>query len=406
LYQIPNAIYLVAVILSVATLITLMKEKLHLRAPSVNHLMAYLFCMTLSNFSVILVSSKTILLVPHFFKISMPLSFITPVSGYLYIKYSLEQKNTRFSGIWPHYILALIIAIHYFPFAVESTEFKLDMLKKVMEIPESIVSLKFGWLFSENQVILIRSFQTALYLALSYKTIHHFNSKLFNNSLVEKSQIHYRWIKFFFWTQFFYFLFLHVLYFIFKNQFDGVENYSYLEKVAFISTSVIVLLMSSYMIINPKLLLIAGQPTRLKNQKLTSSLNYQLVIKEIKEKELFKDQSMNQSRLADNLNLSSVELSTIIKLAGFENFNQFLNGIKLEVFIDKASIDQLKINSIEGIANASGFKSPSTFYRVFNEKYGVSPKKHLMSLEKIKAQKKPIISDRLAPPIDRSCSWK
>jgi AraC-like DNA-binding protein len=142
------------------------------------------------------------------------------------------------------------------------------------------------------------------------------------------------------------------------------------------------------MIINPKLLLIAGQPTRLKNQKLTSSLNYQLVIKEIKEKELFKDQSMNQSRLADNLNLSSVELSTIIKLAGFENFNQFLNGIKLEVFIDKASIDQLKINSIEGIANASGFKSPSTFYRVFNEKYGVSPKRYLMSLEKNEDTKK------------------
>ena len=208
MYQIPNAIYLVAVILSVATLITLMKEKHHLRAPSVNHLMAYLFCMTLSNFSVILVSSKTILFVPHFFKISMPLSFITPVSGYLYIKYSLEQKNTRFSRIWPHYILALIIALHYFPFAVESTEFKLDMLKKVMEIPESIVSLKFGWLFSENQVILIRSFQTALYLALSYKIIHQFNSKLFNNSLEEKSQIHYRWIRFFFWAQFFYFLFL------------------------------------------------------------------------------------------------------------------------------------------------------------------------------------------------------
>jgi AraC-like DNA-binding protein len=381
LYLIPNAIYIVAVILAVATLIALMKEKYYLRAPSINHLMVYLFCMAISNFFVILVSSQTILLVPHLFKISMPLSFVTPVSGYLYIKYSLEQKNSRFSGIWPHYILALIVTLHYFPFAFSSTEYKLDILNKVMEIPESIVSIKFGWIFSENQVILIRSFQTVIYLAFSYKIIYHFNSKLAHNNLVEKSQKHYRWIKFFFWCQFSYFVLLHFLYFIFINQFNGIENYLYLEKIAFISTSVIVLLMSSYLIINPKLLLIAGEPIRLKNQKRPLNMDYQHVIQEIREKELFMDQTINQPRLADSLNFSSGELSTIIKLAGFENFNQFLNHIRLEVFLSKASSGQLKVNSIEGIANSSGFKSPSTFYRVFNEKYGVSPKKYLDILQ-------------------------
>lgn len=381
MYLIPNAIYLVAVILAVVTLLALMKEKSHLRAPSAYHLMIYLFCLAISNLFVILVSSRYILLIPHLFKISMPLSFITPVSGYLYIKYSLEQKNTRFSGIWPHYILALIIAIHYLPFLFKSTEFKLDILNSVMNLPESIVSLEFGWLFSEKQVIVIRSVQTALYLAFSYRIILRFKSNITDNLLTGKSAIHYKWIKFFFWSQLFYFVLLHVLYIIFNNQFNGVANYYYLEKIAFILTSVIVLIMSSYLIINPKLLLIAGEPIRLKNQKSAQNLDFRHVLNEIREKELFKDKNINKPKLAEILNLSPGELSNVIKQAGFENFNQYMNQLRLDVFLSKASVDQLKINSIEGIANSCGFKSTSTFYRVFNEKYGVSPKKYLDSLE-------------------------
>lgn len=380
---ISNAIYLVSVIISLATLIALLREKRPMRAIGATYLMVYLFCLSISNVFIVIISSELILFAPHLFKVFMPLSFITPVAGFLYIKYSLEQKNHSFYGIWLHYIPALIIAIHYLPFMFKSAAFKVDYLQQIMENPELIVTLRYGWLFNEKQVLLIRSVQTLFYLAFSYQAIRRFRSKNIAGVLVEKNARHFQWIKFFFWSQLVYFTLIHVLYLIFNNQFNGVVNNFFFEKLAFISTSVIVLLISSYLIINPKLLLIAGEVIRSKPQ-IQAPLSQALsLLDEIREKQLYKDPTMNQPKLATELNINPGELNVLIKAAGFENFNKLINDIRLEIFIAEAKGDQLKINSIEGIANTCGFNSSSTFYRVFKDKYGISPKQYLSSSESI-----------------------
>lgn len=311
----------------------------------------------------------------------MPLSFITPVSGYLYIKYSLNQENENFSRVWPHYIVALIIAIHYLPFAFKSLDYNFEILNRIMENPELIVTLSYGWLFSEKQIILLRSIQTAIYLTLSYLAIKNFSSINSQNISAGKNFRYFRWIKFFFWSKLIYFILIILLYVLFQNQFNGVTNNLLFQRTAFIATSLIALIISSYLIINPKLLLITGEVIRPNSKKLYKQANSEKIIGQIRDTGLHLDGSINKPRLAIALNITTNELNGIIKAAGFRNFNQFINQIRLEYFLFQATREQLKINSIEGIAIASGFNSTSTFYRVFKEKYGISPKEYFTSLE-------------------------
>lgn len=381
LYFEQNILYLAAVILSVVTFIVLIKEKKHLASPGAVHLMIYLISLSISNILVILVSSRLILSTPILFKVFMPLSFITPVSGYLYIKYSLNQENENFSRVWPHYIVALIIAIHYLPFAFKSLDYNFEILNRIMENPELIVTLSYGWLFSEKQIILLRSIQTAIYLTLSYLAIKNFSSINSQNISAGKNFRYFRWIKFFFWSKLIYFILIILLYVLFQNQFNGVTNNLLFQRTAFIATSLIALIISSYLIINPKLLLITGEVIRPNSKKLYKQANSEKIIGQIRDTGLHLDGSINKPRLAIALNITTNELNGIIKAAGFRNFNQFINQIRLEYFLFQATREQLKINSIEGIAIASGFNSTSTFYRVFKEKYGISPKEYFTSLE-------------------------
>ena len=59
-----------------------------------------------------------------------------------------------------------------------------------------------------------------------------------------------------------------------------------------------------------------------------------------------------------------------------ENFRDFLNTIRLENMVNHISKKDYEIKSITGLAKEYGFKSESTFYRIFKNSTGYSPSEY------------------------------
>ncbi|MEP3210134.1 MAG: helix-turn-helix domain-containing protein [Maribacter sp.] len=86
---------------------------------------------------------------------------------------------------------------------------------------------------------------------------------------------------------------------------------------------------------------------------------------------------LNLSDLAKLANLTRAQLSEIINSGFNQNFNDFVNGYRVEAFKDMLQEDKHKQLSILGIAYECGFNSKATFNRVFKKLTNSSPSEFL-----------------------------
>lgn len=93
--------------------------------------------------------------------------------------------------------------------------------------------------------------------------------------------------------------------------------------------------------------------------------------KVLKEDKAYLDESLTLSQLADSLDIKPAELTDLIKVSEYENFYDLINSHRIEEV--KAQLLQSNEQVIQ-IAYQSGFKSKSTFNKIFKEKTGLTPK--------------------------------
>ena len=88
---------------------------------------------------------------------------------------------------------------------------------------------------------------------------------------------------------------------------------------------------------------------------------------------------LNLSDLAEEANMSRAQLSEIVNSGFGKNFNDFVNGYRVEAF--KAMLKENKHQqlSLLGIAQECGFNSKATFNRVFKKLTNYSPTEYLKS---------------------------
>jgi len=79
----------------------------------------------------------------------------------------------------------------------------------------------------------------------------------------------------------------------------------------------------------------------------------------------------------NEIGISKEMLQQFLKLKGFDSFIAFLNARRVENFKRNLKLPKYKNYNIEGIALESGFKSKSTFFRVFKEQEGVTPTQYM-----------------------------
>ena len=99
---------------------------------------------------------------------------------------------------------------------------------------------------------------------------------------------------------------------------------------------------------------------------------------EMGEKQYYLDEELSLRQLADYLELKPIELTELIKQSEYENFYDFVNSYRVDQVKEqlKKSNDQ-----IIQLAYQNGFKSKSTFNKIFKEKTGFTPKAYRLSMK-------------------------
>lgn len=89
---------------------------------------------------------------------------------------------------------------------------------------------------------------------------------------------------------------------------------------------------------------------------------------------LYLDVELSLKKAADQLNTNTKYLSQVVNHQGGVNFQQFVNYYRVEEAKRKIVKDTLSNLTLYGIALQCGFKNKSTFYKVFKEFTGFTPK--------------------------------
>ena len=89
----------------------------------------------------------------------------------------------------------------------------------------------------------------------------------------------------------------------------------------------------------------------------------------------------------DILRATGVGKNTLVplikKYAGSVNLNEYINRLRLEHAV--RLLRDNRVYTVDYIAEASGFNSRSTFYRVFQNIYGMTPSQYLDTLSSSKS---------------------
>lgn len=98
----------------------------------------------------------------------------------------------------------------------------------------------------------------------------------------------------------------------------------------------------------------------------------QKVIDSIKSEKYYRDSSLNIRKLANHLNVPYYKLSQALNNHTKQNFNTFINSLRVQEVVENISISDTKY-SIWGLAQNAGFRSPATFYKAFKKEMGCNP---------------------------------
>lgn len=98
-------------------------------------------------------------------------------------------------------------------------------------------------------------------------------------------------------------------------------------------------------------------------------------LKIFKTKKLFLKPDLTLQEAADGLSIPKYRLTQLIKDAGYHNFYAFVNEQRID-FSKKLLIHLPDNLALESVIADSGFQSKSTFYRVFKESTGLTPKEY------------------------------
>ncbi|MEM6525790.1 MAG: AraC family transcriptional regulator [Bacteroidota bacterium] len=93
-------------------------------------------------------------------------------------------------------------------------------------------------------------------------------------------------------------------------------------------------------------------------------------------KENFKNQEINLATVIRDLGTSRTQFTNYLKIAGYGTFKDFVNNLRVKKFKQLVSDESYKQFDLVGIAYECGFKSKSTFFRVFKSIEGVTPKEY------------------------------
>ena len=81
--------------------------------------------------------------------------------------------------------------------------------------------------------------------------------------------------------------------------------------------------------------------------------------------------------MSEELQLPYHELSAKINREYSQNFNEFINGFRIQEVVHALQNQQHQSYTIMGLAQKAGFKSASVFYAAFKKEKGTTPTSYI-----------------------------
>lgn len=98
------------------------------------------------------------------------------------------------------------------------------------------------------------------------------------------------------------------------------------------------------------------------------------------EKKIYSNPDLNIRILSNEINIPYYKVSAFIHSAFNQNFNEFINSIRVKIFIKEVLQNSHQTFTIKGLSNKVGFKSTSAFYKAFKKETGTTPTKYIQAL--------------------------
>lgn len=97
---------------------------------------------------------------------------------------------------------------------------------------------------------------------------------------------------------------------------------------------------------------------------------------------LYLDPNLTLKQVADRLSTNTKYLSQVVNHHIGTNFQNFLNGFRVAEAKEKILQEEFNNLTLFGIALQCGFKNKSTFYKVFKEITGITPREYIKHTHK------------------------
>jgi AraC-like DNA-binding protein len=344
----------------------------------------------------LLVFSGSIIHIPHLYRTAAPITFLIPPLSYLYVR-SVLYNEKKWQGVdFLHLLPFFFFLINYLPFFLSPLEYKIEIVSKTIADKNFGIVKQLGFL-PESIFYLFRPIQSTIYIIFQWRLILSFNRNNPNQFITDQIKRVTRWLSIFTWAStgnLVAFFITIVLYLTQENLFSKDE----LTLIPNTILAVSHLIVFTYLLINPQVL--TGLPfvryketqsNLIENEVIKVPFIYENYSKEIKSLEKYF--ATNKSFLQPNLSISQVSVDTQIPIRDLsyiinnyyeKRFNDYLNEMRLQQFIDKIDATTLDALTIEAIAFESGFSSKSSFYRAFNRFYDCTPSEYLETIQKAK----------------------
>ncbi|GIJ93295.1 transcriptional regulator [Capnocytophaga stomatis] len=316
---------------------------------------------------------------PHLVGLTHPFPLLHGPFLYLYVVFSLrsDQKFRRKDML--HFLPFVIDYLGMFPFIFGYTA----QQKLLMDSQD--INSEYQWFFIISLVSFVISGIT--YPVLSYRKITKYQ-QLINDNFAYEEGISLRWLKVFIMGLGIIFLvgtiiilmrevfqidfgfnsdliiFVLIVLLVFLIGFSGIRYQGIFTEKAIKEHSIVeAKTVSEY------------RKSGLKSDEVTQL--HQEMLSLMEEKKPYLEPKLTLNQLAEQLAISSNNLSQVINQCEGKNFYDFVNSYRVDEFIKRATNDKNKGLNLLGIALDSGFNSKSSFNQVFKKHTGDTPSNYL-----------------------------
>lgn len=340
-------------------------------------LAAYLFLNALCFGFYLVIAHGLITYVPVLYKMPAPISYLIPPLAYIYVRAVLfrEKKFKKTDAL--HLLPFLFFLVNYLPFYLMDMALKREIVRIVAGNIEAVYLIQNG-LLPEWVNILARTLISFFYLGLQWALLlGFFRSE--KEALAQGPEQLKKWLFDFTGIITFYNMALVAIYVVM-----GLMTVSTLQEgdvtvaLSRIFIAISFFVMAGYLLWHPNILI--GLPSLVmgpkpKKEKRKAQLSFfKAVARAVEEDQLYLNPKLTVHQLAQQIEAPARKITESIASSPHQNFNHYINSLRVHYAKDKIYEGYLRKHSIEALGKISGFHSKNAFYRAFKKEFGATPK--------------------------------